>query len=169
MQTKIEQMQELIKQLNQYSYVYYTLGKPTVTDQTYDGLYDKLIQLEEETNVVLSNSPTQRVGNQILPFLTKTKHKVPMLSLNKTKSIDELNSFARKNKTVLMHKLDGLTVGITYINGKLTKAETRGNGEIGEDITHNIVHFTNVPLAINTDEKEVFVVCEAIIDVPTFE
>ena len=169
MKTKIEQMQELIKQLNQYSYEYYTLGRPTVTDQTYDGLYDKLVQLEEETNVVLSNSPTQRVGNIILPFLTKTKHKVPMLSLNKTKSIDDLNSFARKNKTILMHKLDGLTIGITYTNGKLTKAETRGNGEIGEDITHNIVHFTNVPLIINTDEKEVFIVGEAIIDIPTFE
>lgn len=168
MQNKIEEMQRLIKQLNQYSYEYYTLGKPTVTDQTYDGLYDKLTQLEEETHIILSNSPTQKVGNQILPFLTKSKHKVPMLSLNKTKSVKDLNSFAKKNETVLMHKLDGLTVAITYENGKLTKAETRGNGEIGEDITHNIVHFINVPLTINTTKEEVIIVGEAIIDTKTF-
>lgn len=165
---KILEIQELINQLNKYSYEYYTLGNPTVSDTTYDGLYDKLVQLEEETGIIYSNSPTQNVGNKILPFLKKVTHEYPLLSLNKTKKEEDIIKWSNNKSIVEMLKLDGLTLCLTYIDGKLTKAETRGNGKEGEDILHNAKVFTNIPLTIPTKEKTI-IVGEAIIDYPTFE
>lgn len=165
---KILEIQELINQLNKYSYEYYTLGNPTVSDTTYDGLYDKLVQLEEETGIIYSNSPTQNVGNKILPFLKKVTHEYPLLSLNKTKKEEDISKWSNNKPIVEMLKLDGLTLCLTYIDGKLTKAETRGNGKEGEDILHNAKVFTNIPLTIPIKEKTI-IVGEAIIDYPTFE
>lgn len=165
---KILEIQELIKQLNKYSYEYYTLGNPTVSDTTYDGLYDKLVKLEEETGIIYSNSPTQNVGNKVLSFLKKVTHEYPLLSLNKTKKEEDIIKWSNKKDIVGMLKLDGLTLCLTYIDGKLAGAETRGNGKEGEDILHNAKVFTNIPLTIPTKEKTI-VVGEAIIDYPTFE
>lgn len=160
-------MKELIERLNKYSYEYYTLGDPSISDETYDSLYDELVELEQESGIIFSNSPTQKVGNQVLPFLNKVTHKYPLLSLGKTKDDNEVMKWINNKDIVLMNKLDGLTVCLTYIDGKLTLAETRGNGEIGEDIIHNAKVFSNIPLEIPTKEETV-VVGEAIIDYDTF-
>lgn len=167
MKTKLEEIKHLIKQLNQYSYEYYTLGEPTISDETYDSLYEKLSQLEEETQIILSNSPTQNVGNIVLNKLNKSTHEYPMLSLDKTKDIDKFAKFINGKDCVLMHKLDGITVSITYDNGTITKAETRGNGIEGEDITHNITSFQNVPLHIK-DLNHIVVSGESIITYDDF-
>ena len=163
----MEKLKQLISQLNKYSYEYYTLGKPTVSDETYDIYYDRLIELEKETGIILSNSPTQNVGNVTLSSLTKVKHKYPMLSLGKTKKVDDIIKF-RNNKTLIqMDKLDGLTIALTYKDGCLILAETRGNGYIGEDITHNAKVFSNIPLTIPYN-KDLCVIGEAIINYDTF-
>ena len=165
----LKQIKELINKLNKYSYEYYTLGKPTISDETYDSLYDKLLKLEKETGIVMSNSPTQNVGNVILSELKKSKHKYPMLSLNKTKSIDELYKFVNNKDCILMHKLDGVTVALTYDkNGNLIKGETRGNGEIGEVITNNARTFRNLPLRI-AYKGELILRGEAIISYSDFQ
>ena len=163
------EMKNIIERLNKWSYEYYTLGKPSVSDTTYDGLYDKLVKLEEETGIILSSSPTQKVGNETLSNLTKVKHEYPLLSLDKVKEkdISKLYKFIKNNDVVAMLKMDGLTIDITYDNGKLTRAETRGNGEIGEDITHNIKHFTNVPLTIPY-KNHVHIIGEAILTYSQF-
>ena len=167
----MKEMKELINKLNQYSYEYYTLGKPTISDTTYDGLYDKLIKLEEETGIVLSNSPTQNVGNVTLSKLEKTTHEYPMLSLDKTKSIDFLNDFRKNKDTILMLKMDGLTIDLVYDEkGNLIEGSTRGNAFIGEDITHNVKTFSNIPLKINNNfNKTIHIIGEAIIDYDTFD
>lgn len=166
---KKERIKELVKQLNKYSYEYYTLGNSSISDDTYDKLYDELISLEKDTNLILSNSPTQNVGNEILSELIKTKHEYPMLSLNKVKEKDikDLVKFNKKSKTIAMLKLDGLTVALTYDDGILVKGETRGNGIEGEDITHNIKHFSNIPLKIPY-KGHLVVIGEAIIDYDNF-
>lgn len=166
----MQEIKELIQKLNQYSYEYYTLGQPSVSDQVYDSLYDKLIEFEKETKIIFSNSPTQKVGNTTLNKLQKSKHKYPMLSLDKTKSIDEFYKFISNKDCILMHKLDGLTVALTYDkDGNLIKGETRGDGETGEDITHNVKVFSNIPLKINHNkEQEIVIIGEAIIDYHTF-
>ena len=167
----MKEMKELINKLNQYSYEYYTLGKPTISDTTYDGLYDKLIKLEEETGVVLSNSPTQNVGNVTLSKLEKTTHEYPMLSLDKTKSIDTLNNFRKNKDTILMLKMDGLTIDLVYDEkGNLIEGSTRGDAFIGENITHNVKTFSNIPLKINNNfNKTIHIIGEAIIDYDTFD
>ena len=162
-----EKIKELIERLNKYSYEYYTLGDPSISDETYDSLYDELVELEQGSGIIFSNSPTQKVGNQVLPFLNKVTHKYPLLSLGKTKDDNEVMKWINNKDIVLMNKLDGLTVCLTYIDGKLTLAETRGNGEIGEDIIHNAKVFSNIPLEIPAKEETV-VVGEAIIDYDTF-
>ena len=165
----MNKIQELINQLNKWSYDYYTKnGENCPSDETYDKLYDELLQLEEETGIIYSNSPTQNVGNVVLNKLQKVTHDFPLLSLNKTKSIDELVKWTNNKNCVLMHKLDGLTIDITYENGKLIKAETRGNGVEGELITENVKQFTNVPLTIS-DTRKLHVVGEAIITYDVFE
>ena len=167
----MKEMKELINKLNQYSYEYYTLGKPTISDTTYDGLYDKLIKLEEETGIVLSNSPTQNVGNVTLSKLEKTTHEYPMLSLDKTKSIDTLNNFRKNKDTILMLKMDGLTIDLVYDEkGNLIEGSTRGDAFIGENITHTVKTFSNIPLKINNNfNKTIHIIGEAIIDYDTFD
>jgi DNA ligase (NAD+) len=164
----MEEMKVLIKQLQKLSYEYYTLGNPSVDDSTYDSLYDKLVKLEKDTGIILSNSPTQQVGNVVLSKLQKVKHEYPLLSLDKTKKVKDINKF-RKGKTIIeMDKEDGLTIDITYDNGELIQGDTRGNGLVGENITHNVRQFTNVPLKIPYKEK-VHIIGEAIITYNIFD
>jgi DNA ligase (NAD+) len=145
---KIERIQNLTRELNQYRYEYYNLNKPTVSDKIYDNLFDELNQLEKETGLILANSPTQTVGYEVVSRLQKRTHKTPLKSLDKTKSIDELNKWRSNKDIILMLKADGLTIELDYENGILIEAATRGNGEIGEVVTHNIKGFKNVPLSI---------------------
>ncbi len=145
----MERMKELIEILTKASRAYYQEDREIMSDFEYDKLYDELTALEKETGVVLSNSPTQKVGHQVLSSLKKVRHESPMLSLDKTKEVTTLESFLGNNKGILSYKMDGLTVVLTYKNGELSQAVTRGNGEIGEDITHNAKFFKNIPLKIS--------------------
>lgn len=146
--SKSEEMKDLILKLNEAAKSYYSLGIEIMQNIEYDRLYDKLVELEQETGVVMADSPTVRVGYEVLSELPKETHERPMLSLNKTKSVDELADFAGERKCLLSWKLDGLTIVLTYNNGKLVKAVTRGNGEVGEVITSNAKVFKNIPLSI---------------------
>ncbi len=146
---KIERIKELTNKLNQYRDTYYNNSVSEISDHEYDNLFDELKKLEEETNIVMSNSPTQTVGYEVKSKLEKVKHSHPMLSLDKTKSVDDLKKFAGNKDCLLMCKMDGLTVLLTYENGELIQAETRGNGEEGEIITHNARVFENIPLHID--------------------
>lgn len=164
---KIERVKELINKLNQYRDAYYNQSKSLISDYEYDNLFDELQQLENETGVVLSNSPTQTVGFEVKSKLKKVQHNHPMLSLDKTKSVNDLVKFQNGKDMVLMCKMDGLTISLRYLNGELVSAETRGNGEIGEDVLHNVKTFKNVPLKINTKE-EIIIDGEAIITYDDF-
>lgn len=146
---KVKRLKELTKQLNQYRDSYYNNSISEVSDQEYDNLFDELKRLEEETNIVMANSPTHTVGYEVKSKLEKIRHSHPMLSLDKTKSVDDLKKFAGDKDCLLMCKMDGLTVLLTYENGELIQAETRGNGEEGEIITHNAKVFENIPLHID--------------------
>lgn len=166
--SNVNRMKELVKTLNKYRDSYYNKQKSEVSDYEYDKLFDELKQLEEVTGIVLSNSPTQTVGYEVKSELKKVTHNHPMLSLDKTKSVDELANFLGDKIGILMLKLDGLTVSLRYINGQLVSAETRGNGEIGEDILHNAKVFSNIPLQIDY-QGELIVDGEAIITWDVFE
>ena len=146
---KIKRLKELTEQLNHYRDSYYNNSESLISDKQYDDLFDELQSLEEETGIIMSNSPTKTVGYEVKSKLEKVKHSHPMLSLNKTKSIDELKKFANNRDCLLMCKMDGLTVLLTYENGELIQAETRGNGEEGEIITHNAKVFENIPIHID--------------------
>ena len=146
---KVEQIKRLVLELNQYRHEYYNLNKPSVGDSTYDQMFDELQLLEQETGIVLSNSPTQTVGYEVISKLQKVTHKTPLKSLAKTKSAEELNAWRKDKEALLMLKGDGLTVELDYENGMLIEASTRGNGEVGELITHNAKTFKNVPLSIS--------------------
>lgn len=146
---KIRQIKELTKQLNQYRDSYYNDSVSEISDQEYDNLFDELKKLEEETNIVMANSPTHTVGYEVKSKLEKVKHSHPMLSLDKTKSVEDLKKFAGDKGCILMCKMDGLSILLSYENGELIKAETRGNGEIGENVTHNAKVFENIPLHID--------------------
>ena len=147
-QIQIGKIKNLVTVLNEYRDAYYNRQQPLVSDVEYDKLYDKLLELERVTGFIMANSPTQTVGYEIKSKLQKVKHNHPMLSLDKTKSVEELVSFFDNKESLLMLKLDGLTISVRYLNGKLVSAETRGNGEIGEDILHNAKVFENLPLHI---------------------
>lgn len=164
----MKQLYELINKLNQASNEYYNNNNLIMSDQEYDKLFDELKQLENEYQIFMSNSPTQSVGYEVKSLLSKVNHKEPLLSLDKTKEVNDLNSFKSNKDSLLMYKLDGLTLELTYENYELRLAETRGNGIIGEDVTHCVRAFSNVPLKINTP-RLIRVVGEAIIDYPTFE
>ena len=129
----ITQNRHLVATLNRYRHEYYNLNAPSVSDSQYDRLYDELVRLENETGVRMSNSPTQTVGFTVVSKLEKTRHEIPLLSLEKTKSVDELQKFAGNQRFMLMHKLDGLTVKLEYENGSLIRASTRGDGDVGRD------------------------------------
>ena len=146
---KVKRIKDLVKQLNEYRNAYYNEARPVVSDAAYDKLFDELSELEKETGVVYANSPTQTVGYVVKSELEKVKHSHPMLSLDKTKSVDDLVKFAREKDCILSLKMDGLTCLLTYENGELVQAETRGDGEVGELITHNAKVFDNIPLTID--------------------
>lgn len=165
---KVERIKELVKQLNVYRDEYYNKSKPSVSDKEYDDLFDELASLEKQTGLYMSNSPTQTVGYEVKSELQKVVHNHPMLSLDKTKSEAEVAKFIGNKTALAMLKMDGLTISLTYRKGELVAAETRGNGESGENILHNAKVFTNVPLKIDW-EDELIVDGEAIIDYDTFE
>ncbi len=148
MEQKIERMKELIEILNNASKLYYQFSTSIMTDFEYDKLYDELVSLEKETNTVLSNSPTINVESEILSSLEQTQHQQPMLSLAKTKKVDELKNFLGDKEGLLSWKLDGLTIVLTYQDGKLVSGVTRGTGIIGEVVTENVKRFKNIPLTI---------------------
>ena len=150
---KIERLKELTEQLNYYRDSYYNNSESLISDKQYDDLFDELQSLEEETGIAISNSPTKTVGYKVKSKLEKVKHSHPMLSLDKTKSQDDLVKFSNGKDCILSLKLDGLTVLNTYEDGVLCQAETRGNGEEGEIITHNAKVFDNLPLNIPYDNK----------------
>ena len=141
-------MKELIPQLRQAAKAYYQESREIMSNFEYDKLYDELSALEAKTGIILSGSPTQQVGYQVLSELPKETHEEPMLSLDKTKSVEDLQQWLGSQKGLLSWKMDGLTVVLTYENGTLAKAVTRGNGEIGEVITPNARAFSNIPLTI---------------------
>ena len=148
MDKKLNRMKELIEILNNASRLYYQYSTPIMTDFEYDKLYDELEKLEKETNTILSNSPTQNVEPEAIDSLVKVEHPAPMLSLSKTKSISELASFLGNQEGLISWKLDGLTIVLTYKDGKLSSGVTRGNGIIGEVVTENVKKFKNIPLTI---------------------
>ena len=165
---KTERIKELTKMLNEYRNAYYNESESIISDYEYDKLYDELEKLENETGLSFANSPTKTVGFQVKSELEKIKHSHPMLSLDKTKSVDELRKFAGDKDCILSLKMDGLTCLLTYENRVLVQAETRGNGDIGELITHNANVFENIPLTI--DYKGHFEIeGEAIITYDDFE
>ncbi|MBR3402376.1 MAG: NAD-dependent DNA ligase LigA [Parasporobacterium sp.] len=145
---KTARIKELTELLNKASRAYYAEGTEIMSNYEYDALYDELVSLEEETGFILSNSPTQNVGYEAAQQLVKEAHETPALSLDKTKDPQVLADFLGVQKGILSWKLDGLTVVVTYENGNLLKAVTRGNGEIGEVVTANARTFANLPLTI---------------------
>lgn len=145
---KRKRIEELVELLNQAGKAYYEAGQEIISNLEYDKAYDELVRLEEETGIVLSASPTQNVGYSVATALPKEEHASPMLSLDKTKSVETLQSFLGEQKGILSWKLDGLTVVMIYEKGELVKAVTRGNGRIGEIVTENAKRFRNLPLRI---------------------
>ena len=145
---KSARMKELVERLNEASKAYYAKDEEIMSNYEYDVLYDELVKLEEETGVTFANSPTVNVGYEAVDELPKEAHEKPMLSLAKTKSREELKDWLNGKEALLSWKLDGLTIVLTYEDGKLVKAVTRGNGEVGEVITPNAKVFVNVPLQI---------------------
>lgn len=164
----VRRMQELIDTLDPAAKAYYADGREIMSNLEYDRLYDELQALEKATGVVLAGSPTQKVGYEVVTELPKERHASPMLSLDKTKSVEELAAFVGEHRSLLSWKLDGLTVVLTYRDGRLHKAVTRGNGEVGEVITPNARTFVNLPLKIPYQE-DLVLRGEAIITYHTFE
>lgn len=148
MENSLQRMKELVEKLDQAAKTYYQEDREIMSNQEYDSLYDQLEQLEKETGTVLTNSPTVRVGYEAVNELPKEEHPSPMLSLDKTKDREVLRGFIGNRKCLLSWKLDGLTIVLTYENGELVKAVTRGNGIVGEVITNNARVFKNIPLRI---------------------
>ncbi|WP_461812257.1 NAD-dependent DNA ligase LigA [Faecalimonas sp.] len=168
MTDKKKRMQELIACLNKASKSYYQDATEIMSNFQYDKLYDELVALEKELNITLSNSPTVNVGYEVLSELPKERHEKPMLSLDKTKEISGLKEFLGKQKAIISWKLDGLTIVLTYQDGELRKAVTRGNGEVGEVITNNAKVFKNIPLHISY-KGELVIRGEAVIGYKDFE
>ena len=147
-ENKLERIKYLVDLLNRASKAYYAEDEEIMSNFEYDKLYDELVALEEETGTVLANSPTVNVGYEAVEELPKEAHEAPMLSLGKTKEREELKSWLQGKDGLLSWKLDGLTVVLTYSDGKLQKAVTRGNGEVGEVVTNNAKTFQNLPVTI---------------------
>lgn len=183
-----EQMEKLIAELNRYNYHYYTLDQPLVSDKEYDALYDQLVALERETGVTLPDSPTQRVGGEILKGFTPHRHLAPLWSLDKAQNIEQLrtwhdrvvrlvNDYNTKNPGsplptpcyALELKFDGLTLNLTYQNGKLIQASTRGNGVVGEGILSQVKTIKSVPLTIPYTEGTIEVQGEGIMNLSVLE
>ena len=165
---KKARIKELVEILNRAAKSYYVDAVEIMPNIEYDKLYDELVKLEKETNVVLSNSPTQNVGYETASELPKKAHESPMLSLDKTKSVTELEDWLGDNEALLSWKMDGLTIVLTYRGGELVEAVTRGNGIIGEVITNNAKNFQNVPLKIEY-KGELILRGEAVIKYSDFK
>ena len=170
MSASLEQRQEMIKlirELNRAT-IAYDEGNPFISDKEWDDMYFKLVDLEEETGEFLPNSPTHSIPFEIVSELKKVEHNHPMLSLDKTKDIKVIESFIKNHDWIAMAKMDGLTCSLRYLNGKLVSAETRGNGLIGEDITHNARVIPSIPKTIYAQE-EVIIDGEVICTYKDFE
>ena len=168
MEQKRQRMQELIAILNEAGKAYYQNAEEIMSNLQYDKLYDELVELEKELGVTLANSPTVNVGYVVLSELPKERHEKPMLSLDKTKDVERLKEFLGDQKALISWKLDGLTIVLTYRDGVLQKAVTRGNGEVGEVITNNAKVFQNVPLHISY-KGDLILRGEAVIGYRDFE
>ena len=168
MEQKRQRMQELITILNEAGKAYYQNAEEIMSNLQYDKLYDELVELEKELGVTLANSPTVNVGYEVLSELPKEWHEKPMLSLDKTKDVERLKEFLGDQKALISWKLDGLTIVLTYRDGVLQKAVTRGNGEVGEVITNNAKVFQNVPLHISY-KGDLILRGEAVIGYRDFE
>ena len=166
--TELQRMKELVELLREASKAYYAQDKEIMSNYEYDKLYDELVELEEKTGMVLTGSPTVTVGYEAVDELPKEAHESPMLSLGKTKDREELSSWLADKEGLLSWKLDGLTIVLTYNNGELVKAVTRGNGEVGEVITNNAKVFKNIPLKISYQD-ELILRGEAVITYKDFE
>ena len=167
-QSKNERMKELVSLLNKASRAYYQEAQEIMSNYEYDRLYDELKELEDELGITLSNSPTVNVGYEVVSELPKERHESPMLSLDKTKEVEELKNFVGDQTVLMSWKMDGLSVVLTYRDGKLYKAVTRGNGEVGEVITNNAKVFKNVPVQI-AYQGELILRGEAVIGYKDFE
>ena len=165
---KRQRMEELVELLNRAGRAYYQESREIMSNYEYDALYDELTQLEKELQVTLAGSPTIHVGYEVVSEMPKERHESPMLSLDKTKDVEELRAFAGDQNVVMSWKMDGLTIVLTYQGGELTKAVTRGNGEVGEVITGNARVFKNVPLRIPY-QGELILRGEAVIGYKDFE
>lgn len=168
MEEKMQRMRELVELLNRARRAYEQDDQEIMSNYEYDRLYDELSELERETNTTLASSPTVNVGYEVLSELPKERHERPMLSLDKTKDVGRLREFLGNQKAMISWKLDGLTIVLTYRGGKLEKAVTRGNGEIGEVVTNNARVFKNVPLQIPY-QGELVLRGEAVISYKDFE
>ena len=152
---KLDEMKSLIEVILVHNRNYYELDNPTISDKEYDALYDKLIDLEKETGVVLPNSPTQRVGGDVLEKFVKKTHEVRLYSMGKVRTKAEMHDFFEDMKKfvdnpefAIEYKFDGLTIVVEYIDGKYVSATTRGNGEVGEVVTEQVRTIKSVPLEI---------------------
>lgn len=163
-----KKIKELVDILNKAAFAYYQQDKEVMPNIEYDKLYDELVELENKTGIVMSGSPTNRVGYEVLSELPKREHEVPMLSLDKTKSVDDLKDWIGEQRALLSWKLDGLTIVLRYMDGELESAITRGNGSIGEVVTANARAFDNIPLKISF-KGELIIRGEAIISYSDFE
>lgn len=166
--SKRDRMTELVQILGDAGRAYYQESREIMSNYEYDRLYDELLELERELGITLAGSPTVNVGYEVLSELPKERHESPMLSLDKTKEVEELRKFVGEQKALMSWKLDGLTIVLTYREGKLYKAVTRGNGEVGEVITNNARVFKNIPLQI-AYQGELILRGEAVIGYRDFE
>lgn len=149
---ELSKIKELVEKLNYYTKLY-DEGRPEISDKEWDDMYFELQKIERESGIYLEDSPTQRVNFQVVNKLNKIEHNHPMLSLDKTKDINEVQKFIYYNDYIAMAKMDGLTCSLKYVNGKLVSAETRGNGFIGEDILHNALQVKNIPKRIDFKDE----------------
>lgn len=164
----VMRIKNLVSKLNAYRNAYYNESKSIISDYEYDKLFDELKDLEESTGFIMSNSPTQNVGYPVATGFDKVTHTIPLLSLDKTQYINKFIEFCDKNEVVLMHKLDGLTIKLTYKEGKLYQASTRGNGTEGDDITENAKYFENIPITV-TNTSDFTITGEAIMTKDVFD
>lgn len=167
METK---MQDLIKEIEKHNYNYYTLGEPTISDSEYDKLYDELLRIEKDAGVAMPNSPTQRIGGVVLDKFEKHRHINPLYSLDKVNNTDDLDKWIKKTRglCVVEPKFDGITICVTYDDGELVSAATRGNGEEGQDITEHIKTIKSIPLSISY-KKKIEVHGEALMPFSSFD
>ena len=168
LEEKKRRMEELVKLLNEAGRAYYQEAREIMSNYEYDRLYDELVALEDKLHTTLAASPTVHVGYEVVSELPKERHERPMLSLDKTKEVERLKEFLGDQKALISWKMDGLTIVLTYRDGALYKAVTRGNGEIGEVVTNNAKVFRNIPLKISY-QGELILRGEAVIRYNDFE